>query len=101
MHMYTYSAANLTGDMNIGKDTLAETLFSSGVINKEQYRVIKEDFAVIVAEKNFFGKALGKVLGWDNKDALYFKCVQINNIKYKNKENDLHQSTNGDKERLD
>jgi len=101
MNIYSFTAGELTRDANTSKDVLAHTLLTSGIINQDQYKTITEDLAIIVAEKGFFGKTISKALGWDNKDALYYRCVQVNNIKYKNKENDVHQPTNGDKERLD
>ena len=101
MNIYSFTAGELTRDANTSKDVLAHTLLTSGIINQDQYETITEDLAIIVAEKGFFGKTLDKILNWNNDDALYFRCVQVNNIKYKNKENDVHQSTNGDKERLD
>lgn len=97
MKMYTYTAADLTKDSNVSKNELAYTLYQAGVINEKQYKIITEDFAMIVAEKNFFGKALSKLLGWTDENLLYFKCVQINNIKYNNKEKeDVHQPEDGD-----
>ena len=101
MNIYSFTAGELTRDANTSKDVLAHTLLTSGVINQDQYKTITEDLAMVVAEKGFFGKTLDKVLNWTDGEALYFRCVQVNNIKYKNKENDVHQPTNGDKERLD
>ena len=102
MNMYTFTSNELTRDANLCKDALAYTLLTSGVINQDQYETITEDLAMVVVEKGFFGKTIDKVLNWTNDESLYYKCVQVNNIKYKNKENkDVHQSTNGDKERLD
>ena len=98
MKMYTYTAQNLTADANIAKDVLASALFNAGVIDERQCKTIKEEFAMIVAERNFFGKSMGKLLGWTDDTALYFRAVQFNNIDYNKKEEneDVHQPTEGD-----
>lgn len=98
MKIYSYTAADLTKDMNIGKDVLANTLYDAGVINEAQQKIIREDFALIVAEKNFFGRAIGALLNWTDPDALYFKGIQIRNFNKNNKgnEEDVHQPTKGD-----
>lgn len=98
MKMYTFTAKELTQDSNIIKDVLAHTLLTSGVINEDQYKIITEELAMIVAEKGFFGKTISKALNWTDENALYYKCVQVNNIKYNNKENteDVHKPENGD-----
>ena len=102
MNMYTFTSNELTRDANICKDALAYTLLTSGIINQDQYETITEDLAMIVVEKGFFGKTIDKVLNWTSSEALYFKCVQVHNIKYnKENKNDVHQPTDGDKERLD
>ena len=96
--MYTYTTQSLTKDMNMGKDTLISTLLEAGVIDSDQFKTIQEDFAIIIAEKGFFGKTVAKILGWTDDNALYFKCVQIQNFNKNKKENeDVHQPTEGDK----
>ncbi len=101
MKMYTYTADSLTRLANDSKEVLASTLLDSGAISQDQYKIITEDLAIVLAEKGLFGRIINKVLDWTDDEALYYRCVQVNNIKYKNKENDVHQPTNGDKERLD
>jgi len=102
MKLYSTSIEEMTTNANLAILALAHTLRSSGAISSEQFTTMTEDFAVLVIERNFFGKHIAKALGWDDKEQLYFKAVQINNIKYNNKENtDVHQSEDGDRERLD
>lgn len=101
MKLYSTSLEEMTRNANLATFALANTLLDSGAISKEQFTTMTEDFAVIVAEQGFFGRHLAKVMRWNDKEMMYFKCVQINNIKYNNKETDVHQSEDGDRERLD
>ena len=102
MKMYTVTLEEMTKNANLAILALAKTLLDADVISDKQFTTITEDFAVLCADKNFFGRHLAKVMGWEDKESIYYKAIQINNIKYNKKENnDDHQTENGDRERLD
>ena len=101
MKLYSTTLEEMTRNANLATLALANTLQDAGVISKEQFTTMTENFAVIVAEQGFFGRHLDKVMGWNDNKMMYFKCVQINNIKYNNKETDVYQSEDSDREGLD
>ncbi len=104
MKLFTLTTNELAKNMNSGKDVIADTLEHAGVINSEQARTLREDFALLLIEKGMLGHAIDKVIGQDEEDGgLIIKLIQVHNIKYNNKEKneDAHQSEGGDKSRLD
>lgn len=97
MKVFSYTENEFTENMNIGKDVLARGLYQAGIINNDQRRAIEEDFAIILASSNLFGKAVKKALGWDDNET-YFKVIQLNNFNNNNnkEKEDVHQPEDSD-----
>jgi hypothetical protein len=95
----TFTLDDLSANLNIGKDLLALELYNAGLLSEEQARAIREDYAILAIEKGLLGRALDKLLfnKEDKDDTIKLQLVQVNNIKYNNKENeDVNQSEDGD-----
>lgn len=104
MKLFTLTTNELAKNMNSGKDVIADTLEYAGVINSEQARTLREDFALLLIEKGMLGKAIDKVIGQSEDDGLIIKLIQVHNFKNNNnkeKTEDVHQSEDGDKSGLD
>ena len=100
MKLYQYTTDGLSKELNTGKDVLAHTLLETDVIDEAQFKIITEDFAILLVEKGFFGKTIAKVLNWTDSEVLYFKAVRVNNFNNKDKE-DVHQSESSNQKQLD
>jgi len=103
MKVYSLTTEELTRSANKAVLSMAQKLYSSGAIDEETYRIMTEDFAIVVAEKDFFGKVVAKALGRDAKhdDMVYYTCVQVNNINYNKDKKDVHQPEDSDTRRVD
>lgn len=102
MKVYSLTLEDMTRSANNATAAMANTLLSSGVIDEETYRIMTEDFAVVVGERNFFGKCVAKALGRDEDDeGVFYNCVQLQNINYNKDKKDVHQPEDSDTGRVD
>ncbi len=98
MNVYTYTENELTENLNLGKDILAGDLYNAGVIDKDQCRIMQEDYAIMLAPSSIFGKTIRKALGWE-KDKTYFKTIKL---KLNNRDdNNDNKSEDSSRERVD
>jgi hypothetical protein len=102
MKIYSLTLEDMTRSANNAVMATANTMLSSGVIDEETYKIMTEDFAIVVGERNFFGKCVAKALGRDEDDkGIFYNCVQVNNINYNKDKKDVHQPEDSDTRRVD
>ena len=78
--MASYSAQDLelTGDLenyNSAKEVIIRGLFREGFLTEEQAETIVTQYAVVMVKGNWFGQAIGNLLG--KKDVQYIKFVKV------------------------
>lgn len=102
MKVYSLTLEDMTRAANNSALTMANTMLNAGVIDEETHRIMTEDFAIVVGERNFFGKCVAKALGRaDDDPGVFYNCVQIKNIKYNKDNNNVHQPQDSDTRRVD
>lgn len=99
MRLYSYTDSQLTEEINKVKDLLAKDLYYAGVISEEQCEQIEQDYAIILSPASMLGQKVKSALGWKD-DKTYFKTIKLNLKNNKDKE-DVHQSQDSDRERVD
>ena len=78
--MASYSTADLelAGDLenyNSAKEAIIDALFREQFLTEEQAETLKTKYAIVLVKGNWFGQAIGKLLG--KKDVQYIKLVKI------------------------
>lgn len=76
MKAYTMSARTLTENGNQIKEVFLERMVSEGQITSEQKDKMN-DYCIIIAEKNFFGKLWDKVYWKGDDDSMAITVVKV------------------------
>jgi len=78
MTNYSDQEFMLTGDLenyNAVKEAVIDSLTREEFITQEQAETIKNNYAVVLVKNNWFGIAIGKLLG--KKDSTYIRVMKI------------------------
>lgn len=78
MSSYSNQDLELSGDLqnyNNAKEAIIDALVREQFITEEQSETLKTRYAVVMVKGNWFGRAIGNLLG--NKDIQYIKVVKI------------------------
>lgn len=78
MASYSTTDLSLAGDLenyNSAKEAIVDALVREQFLTKEQAETLKTKYAIVLVKGNWFGQAIGKLLG--EKDVQYIKLVKI------------------------
>lgn len=78
MANYSNTDLELSGDLqnyNSAKEAIVDALVREEFITEEQGETLKTRYAVVLVKNNWFGQAIGNLLG--KKDVQYIKLVKI------------------------
>ena len=77
MQTYTFTDADLITTANQIRELLITELFNAGEITSEQYYKILYNYTIVVAQKNWLGKAWDKIRGREEGGAAFVVLKSI------------------------